>query len=128
MPKKKRAAVSYSLRILCEHRDLDEVASTNDDEASTSNTQSRSQSWRDQLKLANPKKYDEVVLTGQNDSAYYRLMCATAEATLRKRNLTESERKKAEMWLERHKRSNETARLRMKKMNDKKKKRERCKS
>ena len=57
----------------------------------------------------------------KNKSTYYRLQCSTAEATLRKRNLTPSEREEAEMWLGRKKRTNETARLRMKKMNDKKK-------
>ena len=116
--KTKRKPPNYSLRIRCEHRDLNAEAST-----STSNkrSKSRSQNWRDKLKIDNPIKYQQNLVREKKNSTYYRLQCATAEATLLKRNLTPNEQAEAEIWLERKKRSNEAARLRMKKMNDKKK-------
>lgn len=115
MPKAKqktRASSSYSLRILCEHRDLD-------DEEQTPNTKSTCQNWRDSLRISNPEKHREVMESGKADSAYYRMMCGVAEEKLKSWNLDASECEKWEMWFERKKRSNETARKRMKKMNDK---------
>ncbi|XP_071507484.1 uncharacterized protein [Diadema antillarum] len=118
--KKKRQPLPYTLRIRCEHRNLDEGTSTTP-LPSKSKGKGKTQNWRDNLKQKNPEKHAELKKRDKTYSRYYRLQCATAEETLKKRNLSKEEREEAEMWKKRKERNNETARNRMRKMNARKK-------
>ena len=118
--KTKRNKLPYQLRVRCEHRDLDENPSTSA-AAAPKPQKSKTQMWRDKVAITDPAKRKRDSKGEMLYSRFYRAHCAAAEATLKKRNLSAKEKAEAEKWDERKKRNNETARLRMKKMNDKKK-------
>lgn len=69
--------------------------------------------WREKLKMKDAAKYTQEKLKAKSYSKVYRLEMALAEEVLKKRNISEEERAKAEMWLQRKQKYNEGCRRRM---------------
>ncbi|XP_038662294.1 VPS9 domain-containing protein 1 isoform X1 [Scyliorhinus canicula] len=125
-PIKKTKAVPKKLHIRCAHRDLANASTSSSSIRSTSKKtndkmlKSKTQQWKDKVAKTNPQKSEEKKTRELLYSRYYRAQCAAAADILRKRNLTAKEREEAEMWLKRKINNNETARIRMQRMNERK--------
>lgn len=120
----KRTALPYRLRIRCEHRDLDSTPTSSVPTPSTSKKtkkKKKTQNWKDKVAKTNPGKKKKINEGAKIYSRYYRAQCASAEETLKKRKLTAEEKEEAQIWLDRKIRNNETARIRMERMNKRKK-------
>ena len=127
---KKKFALPYKLRIRCEHRDLDDGASTSSipsppppatKKTAKTKPKCKTQKWKDKVAQTDPEKSKRLKTQAKLYSAYYRAQCASAEETLKKRNISAKEKEEAEKWLARKNRNNETARIRMEKMNNRRK-------
>ncbi|KAJ8042545.1 hypothetical protein HOLleu_13627 [Holothuria leucospilota] len=72
--------------------------------------------WRMRMKTNNPERYKQLLQMNKTSCQIYRLEMAMAEDMKMKRNLSEDDKERMEMLLERKRKYNEGAKMRMRKM------------
>ncbi len=112
--KKGKGKMPFKLRIRCEKQ-------TEASRSTKTSSNSKTTNWRHKMKATNPERYKEILQQAKNYNKLERLEMSLAETTLRKRKITEEERKKAEKYMEKKKKYNMKTAKRMAKHRAKKK-------
>lgn len=107
----------FRLRVRLNGQDCGQPSTSN---ASANIQKSKAQNWRDKLRENDPERYKAMKKDAKEYAQLYRLKCATATLSL-KRNATDEERAEAMLWQQRKEKNNESAKLRMRKITQRKK-------